>query len=78
MASGPSRWVFATLTGYYRSAVLLAVAGVVPAVTIAVAVFGLCFSRSWSAHLAAPRSCGSWPLSGNGQWQHCGRLLRSG
>ena len=67
--SSPSRWVWATLTGYYRSAVLLAVAGVVPAITIAVAIFGLSFSRSWSAHLAAPQlvrlvaAVGEWTMA---------------
>jgi signal transduction histidine kinase len=33
---------------------LVAAAGLVPALTMAVAVFGLSFSRSWSAHLHAP------------------------
>jgi signal transduction histidine kinase len=69
MPSSPTRWVGATLTGYYRSAVLVAVAGVVPAITIAVAVFGLSFSRSWSAHLAAPQlvrlvaAVGEWAMA---------------
>ena len=69
MHSSPSRWVWATLTGYYRSAVLLAVAGVVPGITIAVAIFGLSFSRSWSAHLAAPQlvrlvaAVGEWTMA---------------
>ena len=67
--SSPSRWVWATLNGYYRSAVLLAVAGLVPGITIAVAIFGLSFSRSWSAHLAAPQlvrlvaAVGEWAMA---------------
>ena len=69
MCSGPSRWVRATATGYCRSGVLVAVAGLIPALTVAVAVFGLSFSRSWSAHLHAPQlvrlvaAIGEWALA---------------
>ena len=71
--SSPSRWVGATLTGYYRSAVLLAVAGLVPAITIAVASSG-----SPSAGLGLliwpPRNWyDSWRRSGNGRWRPYGR-----
>jgi hypothetical protein len=53
MSSRPSRWLRRTAAGYARSATLVAVAGIIPALTIAVAVFGLSLSRSWSAHLHA-------------------------
>ncbi|MGH9092831.1 MAG: sensor histidine kinase [Acidimicrobiales bacterium] len=53
MSSGPSRWLRGTATGYWRSAVVVAVAGIIPALTVAVAVFGVSFSRSWSANLHA-------------------------
>ncbi len=52
-----------------RSAVLVAVAGIIPALTVAVAVFGLSFSRSWSAHLHAPllvrlvAAIGEWAMA---------------
>ena len=66
---GPSRWLRDTAIGYWRSAVLVAVAGLIPALTVAVAVFGLSFSRSWSAHLHAPllvrlvAAIGEWALA---------------
>jgi signal transduction histidine kinase len=69
MSSGPLRWLRDTTIGYCRSAVLVAVAGLIPALTIAVAVFGLSFSRSWSAHLHAPppvrlaAAIGEWALA---------------
>jgi signal transduction histidine kinase len=69
MSSGPSRWLRDTPTGYCRSAVLVAVAGVIPALTVAVAVFGLSFSRSWSARLDAPllgrlvAAIGEWAMA---------------
>lgn len=69
MWSGPSRWLRATAIGYWRSVVLVVVAGLIPALTVAVAVFGLSFSRSWSAHLHAPplvrliAAIGEWALA---------------
>jgi signal transduction histidine kinase len=66
---GPSRWLRDTAIGYWRSVVLVAVAGLIPALTVAVAVFGLSFSRSWSAHLHAPllvrlvTAIGEWALA---------------
>ena len=54
MSTGLSRWLRDTAIGYCRSTVLVAAAGLVPALTMAVAVFGLSFSRAWSAHLHAP------------------------
>lgn len=51
MSSGPSRWARDIATGYCRSAVLVAVAGLIPALTAAVGVFGLSWTLSWSAHL---------------------------
>lgn len=53
MSSGLSRWPRDIATGYYRSAVLVAVAGLVPCLTAAIAVFGLSFTRSWSDHFHA-------------------------
>ena len=69
MSLRPSRWLRATVTGYCRSAMLVAVAGIIPALTIAVALFGLSFSRSWSAHLQAPllvrlvAAIGEWAIA---------------
>jgi len=69
MWSGPWRWLRDTAIGYWRSVVLVAVAGLIPALTVAVAVFGLSFSRSWSAHLHAPllvrlvTAIGEWALA---------------
>ena len=69
MWSGPSRWLRDTAVGYWRSGVLVAVAGLIPGLTAAVAVFGLSFSRSWSAHLHAPllvrlvTAIGEWALA---------------
>ena len=69
MWSGPSRWLRDTAIGYWRSGVLVAVAGLIPALTVAVAVFGLSFSRSWSAHLHAPllvrlvAAIGEWAMA---------------
>ena len=59
MQYNPPRWVWATLTGCYWSTVLLAVAGIVPAITIRVAIFGLSFTRSWSAHQPPRHWCDS-------------------
>jgi signal transduction histidine kinase len=69
MSSGPSRWLRDAAMGYGRSAVLVSVAGVIPALTAAVAVFGLSFSRSWSARLHAPllvrlaAAVGEWAIA---------------
>jgi signal transduction histidine kinase len=50
----PPRWVRAVGLGLYRSAVVVGVAGVLPAVAVLVAFFGFRFARSWSADLSAP------------------------
>ncbi len=69
MLSRPSRCLRGTATGYCRSAMLVAAAGIIPALTIAIAVFGLSFSRSWSAHLHAPllvrlvAAIGEWAIA---------------
>jgi signal transduction histidine kinase len=69
MWSGPSRWLRDTAIGYWRSVVLVVVAGLIPALTVAVAVFGLSFTRSWSVHLHAPlwvrliAAIGEWALA---------------
>jgi signal transduction histidine kinase len=69
MSSGPSRWLRDIAIGYYRSAVLVAVAGAIPALTAVVGVFGLYFTRSWSAELHAAflvrlvAAVGEWALA---------------
>lgn len=69
MSSGPLRWLRNTTVGYWRSALLVATAGLIPALTTATAVFGLSFSRSWSARLQGPlplrlaAAIGEWAMA---------------
>ncbi|BCJ34264.1 hypothetical protein Athai_17670 [Actinocatenispora thailandica] len=51
---GPLRWARAVGLGLYRSAVLVGVTGVLPAVAVPVSFFGFRFARTWSADLSAP------------------------
>lgn len=60
------RWLCEVPVGFYRSVVLVGLTSVIPAVGVAVAVFGSQLTRSWSAHLSAP--IGVRVLAEVGEW----------